>query len=118
VADALALSSFMVVGVAIAVGFGVEPLWLWGPILGTLTGAGGGILRDIVRGRGEIPNLRSSFYCEIALVWALALSLYLGERSGVIEAGEMLLAVAIAVIGGATTRLAVVAFAIRPPQLP
>jgi polar amino acid transport system substrate-binding protein len=118
VADALALSSFMVVGVAIAVGFGVQPLWLWGPILGTLTGAGGGILRDIVRGRGEIPNLRTSFYCEIALIWALALSLYLGERSGVIEAGEMLLVVAITVIGGAVTRLAVVAFGIRPPQLP
>ena len=50
VADALALSCFAVVGVAVAVGSDVGPLWLWGPILGTLTGAGGGVLRDIVRG--------------------------------------------------------------------
>ncbi|MEK7865053.1 MAG: transporter substrate-binding domain-containing protein [Planctomycetota bacterium] len=118
IADALGLSCFAVVGVAVAVGNAVGPLWLWGPTLGTLTGAGGGVLRDIVRGGGDIPNLRSSAYAEIALLWTAAMSLYLTWRSGSIEAGEMLALVVVVVIGGTLTRLGVVVFRVSPVRLP
>lgn len=118
IADALGLACFAMVGVAVAVGAGVSPLWLWGPVLATLTGAGGGILRDIVRGRGDIPNLRTNLYCEVPLVWSLAVSLYLVWRRGAIEADEMMALVVVGVAGVALSRLLVAAFMIRPPRLP
>ena len=118
VADALGLACFAMVGLAVAVGAGVSPLWLWGPVLATLTGAGGGILRDIVRGRGDIPNLRANLYCEVPLVWSLAVSLYLVWRRGAIEAAEMLALVVVGVAGITLTRLLVAAFGIGPPRLP
>jgi polar amino acid transport system substrate-binding protein len=117
-ADAAALAGFAVVGVAVALATGAAPLWLWGPILGTITGAGGGILRDIIRGGGDIPNLRGSVYAEVALVWSVALSLWLERRAGAIEIDEMLLVVIVAVAGGAATRLAAVALRWRAVPLP
>jgi polar amino acid transport system substrate-binding protein len=118
VTEALGVACAAMVGVAFAVGVGVTPLWLWGPVLATLTGAGGGILRDILIGRGEIRNLRTNLYCEVPLLWSTAICLYLVWRSGSIEAGEMLAVVVVGVTGIALTRLAVVAFDIRPPQPP
>ena len=117
-ADALGLACFAMVGIAVAVGAGVTPLWLWGPVLATLTGAGGGILRDIVRGRGDIPNLATNLYCEVPLVWSFAISLYLVWRRGAIEAVEMLALVAVGVAGITLTRLMVVIWRIGPPRLP
>jgi polar amino acid transport system substrate-binding protein len=117
-ADAIALSAFAVIGVAIPFGLGIGPLWLWGPILGTLTGAGGGILRDIIRGKGRIANLSTSLYAEIALLWSTLLSTYFTLRRGEIEEPEMLAVVILAVAGGVATRLAVVAFDWRPLRLP
>ena len=117
-ADALGLACFAMVGIAIAVGAGVEPLWLWGPVLATLTGAGGGILRDIVRGRGNIPNLTTSLYCEVPLFWSFGISVYLVWRQGVIEAGEMLGLVVAGVAGIALTRLLVAIYRIGPPRTP
>lgn len=118
VADALGLACFAMVGVAVAVGADVTPLWLWGPILATLTGAGGGILRDIVRGGGTIPNLASNLYCEVPLVWSLAISLYLVWRRGAIEANEMLALVLAGVAGITLTRLLVAIYRIGPPRIP
>jgi polar amino acid transport system substrate-binding protein len=115
--DATALGLFMATGVSIAVGLGVTPLWLWGPILGTLTGAGGGIVRDVVRG-GGVRNLRDGLYGEVALVWSLALSLYLVWRSHLIETEEMLAVVVVAIVGAAVTRMTVVVCGWGPPRLP
>ena len=49
--DALGLAAFTVIGVVVAVESRSNPLWLWGPLLAALTGAGGGIIRrvDLVR---------------------------------------------------------------------
>jgi polar amino acid transport system substrate-binding protein len=118
IADALGLACFAMVGMAVTIGAGVQPLWLWGPVMAVLTGAGGGILRDIVRGRGDIPNLSRNLYCEVPLVWSLGIAVYLSARQGVIEAGEMLAVVAIGVAGIALSRLAVAALGIGPPRLP
>jgi polar amino acid transport system substrate-binding protein len=115
-ADAIGLASFAVVGVAVAVGTSTAPLWLWGPLLGALTGAGGGILRDIIRGGGDVPNLKTGFYGEVALIRSIVLSAWLEWRAAVIEREEMLLAVVLTVAGGVITRMALLR--LRAPGLP
>jgi len=75
VTDALGLAAFTVTGVVVAERCSLEPLWLWGPIMAALTGAGGGILRDVVRSDPMVPVMRRSFYAEVCLIWGLFLSL-------------------------------------------
>ncbi|MBU8537561.1 TRIC cation channel family protein [Falsiroseomonas tokyonensis] len=116
-ADALGLAASTVLGVAVAFGMRAEPFWLWGPMLGTITGAGGGILRDVLRGGGNIPNLKTGFYGEVALIWALALSAYLMARKAEIELDEVIVVVVAAVIGAVLTRIAALALDWRPPRL-
>ncbi len=115
-ADAIGLAAFAVVGVAVAVGTSATPLWLWGPLLGAITGAGGGIIRDIIRGGGDVPNLKTGFYGEVALIWSIFLSAWLEWRSPVIEAEEVLVAVLVTVGGGVFTRMALLRM--RAPGLP
>jgi polar amino acid transport system substrate-binding protein len=115
-ADALGLAAFAVVGVAVAVGTNATPLWLWGPLLGALTGAGGGILRDIIRGGGDVPNLKTGFYGEVALLWSIVLSTWLEWRAAVIEREEVLIAVVVTVAGAVITRMALLRM--RAPGLP
>jgi polar amino acid transport system substrate-binding protein len=85
-------------------------------LLGAITGAGGGILRDIIRGGGDVPNLKTGFYGEVALIWSIVLSLWLHWRSAVIEQEEVLLAVLVAVGGAVMTRMALLRM--RAPGLP
>ncbi len=116
-ADALGLGAFTVFGVTVAFGMGADPAWLWGPLLGTLTGAGGGILRDVLRGGGSIPNLTTGFYGEVAAIWSLALTGYLLARGPGIEIDEVLPAVIVVVIGCVVTRMAALVFRWAPPRL-
>jgi polar amino acid transport system substrate-binding protein len=116
-ADALGLGASTVLGVAIAFGMGADPVWLWGPLLGTIAGAGGGILRDVLRGGGSIPNLTTGFYGEVSLIWSLALTAYLMARGPAIEIDEVAPAVIIAVVGCVVTRMAALAFRWAPPRL-
>jgi polar amino acid transport system substrate-binding protein len=106
VTDAAGLAAFTVTGVLTAVRFGVEPLWLWGPIMAVLTGAGGGILRDIVRSDPTIPVLRRSFYAEICFIWGLFLSLGLLWFTEDLSLGSATLLVATTVLGAFVMRLA------------
>lgn len=75
VTDAIGIAASTVSGVVVAVTFSVEPLWLWGPVMAALSGAGGGILRDVVRSDPMVPAMRRSFYAEVGLIWGLFLSL-------------------------------------------
>lgn len=75
VTDALGLAAFTVTGVVVAERCSLEPLWLWGPIMAALNGAGGTILRDVVRSDPMVPAMRRSFYAEVCLIWGLFLSL-------------------------------------------
>lgn len=75
--DTVGLAAFIVIGVRVAVEMQCEPLWLWGPLLAILTGAGGGVLRDIVRADTHNSTLKRGFYAEVALVWGLLFSLFL-----------------------------------------
>lgn len=116
VTDALGLAAFTVIGVAVAVRYWAEPLWLWGPLCAALSGAGGGILRDVLRASGNIPALRTSIYAEVCIVWGLALSLtvdFLARE----ERPELLrLAVVLTVAGAFLTRMAAVWFGAKSPR--
>jgi polar amino acid transport system substrate-binding protein len=116
--DALGLSTFAVVGVIVAVEAKVQPLWMWGPLLAALTGAGGGILRDVIRADADNPGLKGSFYAEVALIWGLVLSLFLNWYSFLpkYELIHLTAAVVGVILGGLATRMAVVYFKIRSPM--
>lgn len=114
--DAIGLAAFTVLGVVVAVRTGAEPLWLWGPLCATLSGAGGGILRDILRVGYNNPALRTSFYAEVCLCWGFLLSLavlyLLTEESALL----LRVSVFVTVLGALGTRLLVVAFKVRSPR--
>jgi polar amino acid transport system substrate-binding protein len=40
-----------------------------------LSGAGGGILRDVIRADSRNPALRTSFYAEVCVIWGFALAM-------------------------------------------
>ena len=75
--ESIGLASFAVVGVLIAMDMRAEPLWLWGPFAAALTGSGGGILRELLRGNHNIATIRGRVHIELLLGWALFLSLAL-----------------------------------------
>jgi polar amino acid transport system substrate-binding protein len=92
-----------------------DPLWLWGPILAMLTGAGGGILRDIVRQAGTIASLKTELYAEVALLWGLVLSGYLLWRIPDLDPDELVPVIVAVVVGAFVTRMAAVLFRIKSP---
>ena len=115
VADALGLAAFIVVGVGVAVEKHCEPLWLWGAILATLTGAGGGILRDIVRADSNNPGLKGSFYPEIALVWGMAFSIFLNWQASRLSLDEVFIGMMVTIVGAFATRMIVIIKKIPSP---
>jgi polar amino acid transport system substrate-binding protein len=91
---------------------------MWGPVLAALTGAGGGILRDVIRADTDNPGLKGSFYAEVALLWGLILSLFLNWYSFLpkYELSHLTLAVVGVILGGLVTRITVVYYKIRSPM--
>ena len=115
--DAVGLSAFTVICVVVAVEQQCEPLWLWGPLLAALTGAGGGIIRDVVRADSNNPNLKGSFYPEVALLWGFLFSLFLIWEAGRLNLTEVWLGVVTTILGALATRLLVMRFGLRSPLL-
>jgi len=116
VSDAIGLAAFTVIGVSVAVRVGAEPLWLWGPICAGLGGAGGGILRDVLRAATDNPALRTSLYAEVCLVWGLLLSLAVLWLGSYEHPAYLRLAVIATVLGVFATRMAVVLLGLRSPR--
>jgi len=102
--DSLGLASFTVTGVAVAVGSNEQPLWLFGPLLAMLTAAGGGVIRDVVRGRIEESSLKVVFYPEVALIFGFGLSVYLTFMGADLTADSLFWAVVITIVGALSTR--------------
>jgi polar amino acid transport system substrate-binding protein len=111
--DALGLAAFTVTGVVIAIEQQCEPLWLWGTLLAVMTGAGGGILRDVVRADPNSSSLKSGFYAEIAVIWGLFLSVFLAWEMARLDLAEVGVGVAITMIGTFVTRVLVVRYGIQ-----
>ncbi len=115
VCDAAGMAAFTVSGLAIAITFGPDPLWVWGPISAMLSAAGGGILRDIVRQAGKVGSLKDEFYAEVPLLWGLAFSVFLLSRPNILTPEEVVIAIAVASLGTFVTRMAVVIFGWQAP---
>jgi polar amino acid transport system substrate-binding protein len=118
VLDAIALAAYTVVGVIVAVEARCEPLVLWGPLLSALTGAGGSVLRDVVRGDTQHPTLRRSLYAEIALGWGLVLSIFINHyaQASSYDPLPLLVAVLVTLFGALATRLLVMAKGFAAPR--
>ena len=117
VLDALGLAAFTVVGVIVAVEEKCNPLLLWGPVFSALTGAGGAILRDVIRADATHPTLRHDLYAELSFFWGLALSLFITfyANSNSVNPVPMNLAVLLVTLGCFLSRLAVVRLGIKAP---
>lgn len=77
VTDAIGLAAFTVTGVLICVIVKADPLWIWGPFFAFLTGAGGGILRDIAVKGAKVEAIHGQLYPEVSVIWGGVLSCYL-----------------------------------------
>lgn len=76
--DAAGLGLFAVIGTQKALGYGLNPVMA--PLLGMLSGIGGGMLRDVLV--AEIPNvLRSDLYAVAALAGAVVV--VIGDQVGI-----------------------------------
>lgn len=111
--DALGLAAFTVVGVVVAVETRCSPLLLWGPLLATITGAGGGIVSDTVRADSNNRNLKGSIYPEISLFWGLLFSLFLLWETPRLHLREVQAGVLVAMAGILLSRWAVLHFEVQ-----
>lgn len=114
--DAAGIAAFTVVAVTIAVEFGREPLWLWGPVLAALTATGGAILRDMIRSDADNAILRGAFYGETVVLWSLPLCLYLKYFGRASEPSTIFWALMATMAGIFATRMAFVGFGWRAPR--
>jgi polar amino acid transport system substrate-binding protein len=103
--DAVGLATFTVVGVVVVLDTSAKPLWLWGPIAAVLTASFGGLMRDLVRRDQVDANLRGEFYPEIAIIWGLALALFLQWEGMRLQPEEIRLAVIVTLLGAFLTRI-------------
>lgn len=103
--DAFGLAAYTVTGVVIALVSQLDPLWFWGPFMAALTTTGGGIIRDVIRRKEDIPTLKNDFYGEIAIIWGLILSLVLTWNDEIMSPESMFVWIVLAVLGSLLTRL-------------
>ncbi|MBP6986298.1 MAG: transporter substrate-binding domain-containing protein [Alphaproteobacteria bacterium] len=108
--DGLGLAAFTVIGIVVSVMAKVSPLWLWGAFFAFLTGAGGGILRDLLSKNRHIVSLQGDIYPEIAIVWGMILALFLSTQAQTINPDPIRYMVFITVIGAFITRVLVYYF--------
>lgn len=111
ICDALGLAAFTVSGIIVSVLAKVSPLWLWGAFFSFLTGAGGGILRDMLSRDRFITSINgSSPYAEVSIVWGFFLAIFLEIQSQTIDPELIRYAVITTVAGAFITRVLVYAF--------
>jgi polar amino acid transport system substrate-binding protein len=117
VTDAIGLASFTVTGVIVCMITKTHPLWLWGPFMAFITGAGGGILRDLMirDSRHKIGVMHGEPYGEVAILWGAILSSYLILTTSDIDPSNIKLAVILTILLCFLTRMAVYLF--RIPNL-
>tara|TARA_B100000161_G_scaffold174472_1_gene125211 strand:- start:60 stop:530 length:471 start_codon:yes stop_codon:yes gene_type:complete len=115
--DALGLSAFTVVGVIVAVEAKCDPLPLYAPIFSAMTGAGGSILRDIVRADSSHPNLRKELYAELSIIWGFILSVFISiyANSNIVDPSALRTAVIVTTLGCFLSRMYVMTKHIKSP---
>src|SRR5262249_49934237 len=112
VCDALGLAAFTVIGILVSLIAKADPLWLWGAFFAFITGAGGGILRDLISKHHEITSLQGTIYPELAVIWGGALSVFLTWQANSVAVEPIKISVYVTVIGVFISRLIVYYFKI------
>ncbi|MES2217984.1 MAG: TRIC cation channel family protein [Pseudomonadota bacterium] len=107
ITDAIGLATFTVIGVMVSLLAKANPLWLWGPFFAFVTGAGGGILRDMLSKKRYIEALEGEFYGEIAIIWGFFLSVYILLSTKQAQPEYIEYAVVITILGVFISRLLV-----------
>ncbi|MDR3477780.1 MAG: TRIC cation channel family protein [Gammaproteobacteria bacterium] len=107
ITDAIGLATFTVVGVMVSLLAKASPLWLWGPFFAFVTGAGGGILRDMLSKTRYIEALEGEFYGEIAIIWGFFLSMYILLSTKQAQPEYIEYAVVVTILGVFISRLLV-----------
>ncbi|MHB1948122.1 MAG: TRIC cation channel family protein [Gammaproteobacteria bacterium] len=107
ITDALGLATFTVIGVMVSLLAKASPLWLWGPFFAFVTGAGGGILRDMLSKSRYIEALEGDFYGELAIIWGFLLSMYILLSTDQGQPEYIEYAVVITIVGVFVSRLLV-----------
>lgn len=105
ITDAIGLAAFTVTGVLVSLIVKADPLWLWGPFFAFLTGAGGGILRDIVAKESQVGAIHGPLYPEIAIFWGGIFSLYLITIVNDVDPMKIKISVVITIISALLTRI-------------
>ena len=113
--DALGLAAFTITGVVIAFEMNAKPFWLWGALMAMLTGAGGGILRDIVRADANNPSIKGSFYPELALIWGFVLSILIDLQSKNLNPDDIFYSIILILILTFVSRILVMKYNIKSP---
>ena len=106
IADALGLALFAISGAQVAEKVGCQPLVVI--LMGTLTGAGGGVIRDLLAGNVPLV-LRQDIYASAAIV---GITVYLLLRAAKVPTAGAFVVGVVAVTG---TRLGAVAFKLNLP---
>ncbi|MDP2192996.1 MAG: TRIC cation channel family protein, partial [Alphaproteobacteria bacterium] len=106
-ADAIGLAVFSVTGVIVSLVVKADPLWLWGPFLAFLTGAGGGMLRDLFIRSKNVSVVYGEIYGEMAIIWGAVLSIYLIITAGNTDPTHIRNAVILVVIGNVISQLCI-----------
>ncbi len=114
--DALGLALFTVVAISITAEEGLEPLWVFAPIIGAVSATGGAIIRDTIRQESRNPMLHTSFYGETAFLWGIALALFLQHAGPYASQDQVMLGILICIVGIFVTRITFVAFGWRSPR--
>ena len=107
ITDAIGLATFTVIGVMVSLLAKANPLWLWGPFFAFVTGAGGGILRDMLSKKRYIEALEGEFYGEIAIIWGFFLSIYILLSTKQAQPEYIEYAVVVTILGVFISRLLV-----------
>lgn len=103
--DAIGLAAFTVTGVLVALSMGTDPLWFWGPFFAFLTGAGGGIIRDIILNMSRVDAIHGAVYGENAVIWGGILSYYLHINAVDLNPDELKFVIGIVLAGIVLTRM-------------
>ena len=77
IGDSIGQSVFIVVGITVAIMAKLAPIVLWGPFFAFITAHGGGMLRDLFRGRAIAHDTEDTLGPEISLIWGVVFSLLL-----------------------------------------
>lgn len=106
--DAWAVSASTIVGVSVAAEHFVQPLWLWGPLLGVITASFGVILRDMIRADHDILLLKKDSYGEMSILLGSVYSICLLQPLIALSTRNILITTMLLTVAGFVLRVSLI----------